>query len=309
MFLAFRRIIKTGFINFWRNGFVSVSSIVVMTITLFVICSLFFLNALMQSSLTMLKEKVDINAYFLADASEDAILALKQQLEGFPEVLEVTYTSREEALARFEERHAQDAIELQAIKELGTNPLLASLSIKAVDPIHYERINTFLETDPSTLSSTGDSSIISKVNFNDNRTAIERLRQVIRGIELFGLILSSVLVGISIVIVFNTIRMAIFISREEISVMRLVGASDMYIRGPFVFEGMMYGFVAALITLVSYYPLAIWLGPGTQQFFGNINLFTFYTNHFGQIFVTIVATGIFLGGLSSFLAVKRYLRV
>jgi cell division transport system permease protein len=308
MFLSFRRIIKTGFINFWRNGFVSMSSVVVMTITLFVIGSLMFLNEMLTSSLDMLKDKVDINAYFVIDAPEERIVAVQKVLETLPEVEKVTYTSREEALERFKERHKDDQIELQALEELGENPLLASLAIKAKDPSNYESIVAFLDTDESTIG-TGGESIIAKKNYNENKEAIEKLRQVIVNIEKFGYALSMVLVLSSIVIVFNTIRMAIYISREEISVMRLVGASDTYIRGPFVFEGMMYGIIAGLLTLVSYYPLAIWLGPATQQFFGNINLFTYYTSHFGQIFVTIMASGIFLGALASYLAVRKYLRI
>jgi cell division transport system permease protein len=308
MFLSFRRIIKTGFVNFWRNGFVSVSSVVVMTITLFVIGSLIFLNAMLQSSLTLLKDKVDINAYFVADASEDQILAVQSTLKTLPEVRDVVYTSRDQALANFKQRHSDDQIELQALDELGDNPLLASLSIKANDPSNYESISNFLQSDQSTLSTDGQS-ILAKVNFNNNKDAIDKLTELINGIEKFGMAVSLVLIIVSIVIVFNTIRLAIFIAREEISVMRLVGASDAYIRGPFVFEGVMYGLIAALITLVAFYPLGLWLGPATQQFFGNINLFTYYTAHFGPIFLTLVGAGMFLGALSSFLAVKKYLRV
>lgn len=308
MFLALRRIVKTGFVNFWRNGFVSVSSIVVMTITLFVVGSIIFLNAMLDSSLELLRDKVDVNAYFIKDTPEESILAVKQQLEALPEVKTVVYTSRDEAETRFRERHKNDQLELQALNELGENPLLASLSVKANDPSYYERIATFLTTDEATITADGNS-LVAKVNFNDNKAAIEKLQQVIVGIEMFGVALSSTLIVVSIVIVFNTIRMAIYISREEIAVMRLVGASDMYIRGPFVFEGMMYGIISAIITLVTFYPLAFWLGPPTQKFFGNINLFSYYTGHFGPIFLTIMATGILLGALSSFLAVKKHLRV
>ncbi len=308
MFLSFRRIIRTGFINFWRNGFVSVSSVVVMTITLFVIGSLLFVNALLTASLELLQDKVDINAYFVIDAPLESIEEVKKKLELLDEVAVVRLTTREEALQRFEERHRHDAIEMQALRELGENPLLASLSIKAHDPAHYVRIDEFLRTDTSTLSSDGRS-LLYNVNFNDNKAAIERLQQVIRGIELFGLMVSVTLIGVSIIIIFNTIRMAIYISREEIAVMRLVGASDMYIRGPFVIEGVMYGVISGIITLVAYYPLALWLGPATQSFFGNINLFTYYTTNFGMIFLTIMGTGIVLGAFSSFLAVKKHLRV
>jgi cell division transport system permease protein len=308
MFLSFRRIVRTGFINFWRNGFVSISSVVVMTITLFVIGSLLFVNALFGASLALLQDKVDINAYFVIDAPLEGIEEVKKKLELLDEVAAVRLTTREEALQRFEERHRNDAIEMQALRELGENPLLASLSIKAHDPAHYERIDEFLRTDTSTLSSDGRS-LLYNVNFNDNKDAIEKLQQVIRGIELFGLVVSITLIGVSIIIIFNTIRMAIYISREEIAVMRLVGASDMYIRGPFIVEGVMYGVISGIITLIAYYPLALWLGPATQNFFGNINLFTYYTTNFGSIFLTIMATGILLGAFSSFLAVKKHLRV
>ncbi len=308
MFLSLRRVVRTGFVNFWRNGFVSTSSIVVMTITLFVLGSLFFLNALLDTSLGMLKEKVDINVYFTLDASSEEVQRVHDLVKALPEVREVELTTREQALERFKERHATDELELQALEELPDNPFPASLAIRAVDPSQYTSISTFLTEDTAILSSEG-ARIVSKVNYKDNKAAIERLRDIIRGVELFGLALSVALIASSIIIVFNTIRMAIYISREEIAVMRLVGASDMYIRGPFVIEGVMYGVVAAIVALVSFYPLALWLGPPTQQFFGTINLFTYYTGNFGQIFLTIMGTGMFLGALSSFLAVKKYLRV
>jgi cell division transport system permease protein len=308
MFLSLKRIIKTGFINFWRNGFVSTSSVVVMSITLFVIGSLLFVNEMLDSSLNLLRDKVDINAYFAIDASEESILAVQSTLEQLDEVEEVIYTSREEAEVRFRERHKENEIEIQALDELGTNPLLASLSIKAKDPSYYERIAAFLQSDESTVSSNGVP-IVTKVNFNDNKVAIENFQKFIKGIETFGFVVSMVLIAVSIVIIFNTVRMAIYISREEIAVMRLVGASDAYIRGPFVFSGVMVGLISGLITLVSFYPLAIWLGPGTQDFFGNFNLFMYYTQNFGKIFLIIMCSGAFLGALSSFLAVKKYLRV
>ncbi len=307
MLLTLKRIVRTGFINFWRNGFVSTSSVVVMTITLFVIGSLMFLNQMLESSLNLLQDKVDINAYFVSDAAEDSILAVKTTIEQLTEVEEVTYISKEEAEKRFRERHKEDEFETQALDELGTNPLLASLSIKAKDPAYYARIAEFLEKDPSTVNPEG-MSLISKVNYKDNKVAIENFQKFIQSIEMFGFAVSMALVAVSIVIVFNTIRMTIYISREEIAVMRLVGASDAYIRGPFVFSGVMVGLISGIITLVIFYPLAIWLGPSTQ-FFGDFNLFAYYTQNFGKIFLIIMGAGALLGAISSFLAVKKYLRV
>jgi len=309
MFLALKRIIRTGFVNFWRNGFVSLASIVVMVITLFVIGSLIFINAMLETSLEQIRDKVDVNVYFSVEAGEESVLAVKGSLESLPEVEAVEYVSREEALENFRIRHQNDDITLQALDELDDNPLGASIRIKAVDPSHYESIASFLQDGGENSLTTGDNALITKVNFNENRVAIEKLTEIIDSMEKLGLALTVTLIVTSIIITFNTIRLGIYTARDEIAVMRLVGASHAYIRGPFVFEGIMYGFVSSVITLVAFYPITLWLGPSSERFFENINIFTYYTSHFGMIFFTIVGTGILLGAISSFLAVRKYLRV
>ena len=308
MFLTIKRIIRTGFINFWRNSFVSLASIIVLVITLFVIGSLIFVNAMLESSLAQIKDKVDINVYFVTDAPEDAVLGVKKALEELVEVERVVYISREEALENFRVRHANDQVTLQALEELDDNPLRASLRIKASDPSQYGTIVSYLE-DTLKDDSTGGVSIISKINYNENREVIENLVRIIDSMEKFGLVLTVTLIVASILITFNTVRLAIYTARDEIAVMRLVGASFAYIRGPFVFEGIMYGVIAALITLVAFYPLTLWLGPATEAFFGSINIFTYYTQNFTSIFMVIMGSGIILGAVSSFLAVKKFLRL
>ncbi len=316
MFTTIKRIIKTGFVAFWRNGFLSLSATLVMTIALFVIGSLIFVNALLQSALTALKDKVDVNVYFDIEAPEENILALSRSLEARPEVARVEYISREEALARFKARHAEDETEMRALEELGENPLRASLAVKAKDAPNtdlqkqYESIVAFLETDTTALT-VGDSekSIIAKINFADNRKAIERLALIVSVMEKVGLALTVLVVAASILIVFNTTRLIIYTARDEIAVMRLVGASYTYIRGPFMFEGIMAGIFSALITMFLFYPATRYLGPGTERFFGTFNLHTYYLENFWQVFLTMLITGILLGAVSSFLAVKKYLKV
>ncbi|HEY4502237.1 MAG TPA: permease-like cell division protein FtsX [Candidatus Paceibacterota bacterium] len=305
--LNLRRIIRSGFVSFWRNGFVSLSSILVMTVTLFVMGSLIFLGATLDATLEQIKNKVDVNVYFVTSAPEEDILALKAQLEALPEVASVEYLSREGVLDRFKERHEGDQLTLQALDELGENPLGATLNIRAKETSQYEGIAHFLQNE-SALESGGES-IVDSVNFFQNRAAIEKLDTIIKSSQTFSLVVTIVLVIASIIITFNTIRLAIYTSKDEISVMRLVGASNFYIRGPFVFEGMMYGFVAAVITLVLFYPLTFWLGPVTEGFFGDINIFRYYVDNFGEIFLLIIGTGIVLGAVSSFLAVRKYLRL
>src|SRR3989344_4728749 len=302
-----RRIVKTGFFNFWRNGFVSLSSIVVMIVTLSVIGGLVFLSAILNSTLTEIKNKVDINVYFVTSAGEDQILSLKKTIEGLPEVAEVTYTSREEALVEFRQTHANDEVTLQALDELGDNPLGATLNIRAKDPSQYEGIAKFL-TNRTSLSA-GSSSVIDKINYFQNKTAIDRLSRIIDSANRLGLVVILVLAIISVIITFNTIRLAIFISRDEISVMRLVGAEQSYIRGPFVVAGLMYGAVAAIITLILFFPATYWLGGATQNFFIGLNVFSYYLKNFGQFFLILVGSGALIGAASSVFPARKYLKV
>ena len=145
MFTSLKRILRSGFVDFWRNSFVSLASVFVITVTLFVIGSLVFLRAVLDSSLTQLKEKVDINVYFVTTAAEEDILGIQTSLEQLPEVAVVEYVSRDQALAKFRERHENDQLTLQALDELNDNPLGAVLNVRAKDPSHYESIARFLE--------------------------------------------------------------------------------------------------------------------------------------------------------------------
>lgn len=307
LWTSIKRVIRTGFINFWRNGFVSLAAILIMAVTLGVIASVIFMGAVLNASLDELKDKVDVNVYFVTTASEPQIVAIKGALEHLAEVASVTYVSREQALADFQKRHENDQLTLQALDELGDNPLGATLNIKAQQTSQYESIAKFLESNDALGA--GGKQIIDKVNYAQNKAAIDRLSRLIDSAETLGFVLTLVLIVISIIISFNTIRLAIYSGREEISVMRLVGASNMYIRGPFVIEGVMYGALAGIITLVLLYPITYWLAPYSEGFFGSINLFSYYLSNFGQMFLVIFGSGIALGALSSYLAVRRYLSV
>lgn len=299
-----KRILRSGFSSFWRNGFVSLASILVMVITLFVVGMVIFTGAMLSSALEEIKAKVDVNVYFVPIASEERVLAVKTALEGLPEVASVEYVSREQALANFRERHEGDELTLQALEELGENPLGAVLNIRAHETAEYETIAGFLAGEEERADT-----IIDSTNYFDNKTAIDRLSRFIASAETLGFVLMILLGVISIAITFNTIRLATYVSREEISVMRLVGASNFYIRGPFVVSGILYGALSALITLGIFYPLSFMLGPTTERFFGSTNMFEYYVTHFSELLLILLAAGIFLGGVSSWLAVRRYLRI
>lgn len=300
-----KRITKSGFVGFWRNAFVSLAAIFVMTITLLVIGVAMFLGQLLDASLDQIRSKVDINVYFVTTADEQDILGLKQSLSGLADVAEVTYISRDAALEEFKKQHENDQLTLQALEELGENPLGASLAIRAKETSQYEGIEAFLKEkrdleDP-------EKPFIRETNFYKNKDAIDKLTRIINGVEKFTIVTLAILIFASVLITFNTVRLAIYTAREEITVMRLVGASNMFIRGPFILQGIMYGFIAGIITLVIFYPLTIWLGGVTESFF-LLNIFHYYVNNFPYMFLTIVGAGIGLGAASSIFAITRYLK-
>jgi cell division transport system permease protein len=304
MVIEFKRIIKSGFINFSRNGLISWAAVLVVTITLSVITAIILLQAVLSFSLNAIKDKVDVTIYFTVAAPEVQIIALQKSLEKLPEVASVSYTNSEQALALFRARHESDYPTIAALDEIGANPLGAYLNVKAKEVSQYENIANFLKGDDKLVL--GSVSIIDKINYHQNKLVIDRLNSIISGANKLGFLVTLILILISIIITFNTIRLTIFISKDEIGVMRLVGASKMRVRGPFMTEGIIYGLIASIITMIIFLPAVFWVGVNMTDFLG-LNLYHYYLSHFFQIFAIILLSGILLGVISSFLAVRRYL--
>lgn len=287
----------------------SLASILVMTVTLFVVGTTLFAGVILNSSLNDLRNKADVNVYFTLDASEERIMELKKSVEALPEVEEVRYVSASDALIAFRERHQDNQLTLQALDELGQNPLGAVFNIKAKDISQYDAIANFLKQQQA-LSVNGPG-IIDKVNYFDirHRQALDRLQGITASAQRLGFIVIGILILTTLAISFNTLRLAIYTSRDEIQVMRLVGAGQLYIRAPFMVEGVLYGLIAGVVTLLLFYPLTYWMGKETADFFGGINIFSYYVSHFPLFFLIIIGTGVVLGALASFLAVRRYLKI
>jgi len=305
MITALRRIVKAGFVGFWRNSYVALASIFVLSIALFVIGATMFLDQLFATSLQTLQSKVDINVYFVPDAPEDEVERIRNAVASLPDVASVEFTSREEALAHYRERNKDNTVSLQALEELDDNPLGSNLAIQAKETSQYESIARFLEEQRELEQP--QSPVIDDINYARNKDSIDTLTGIIDAIEKASLIVMSILLIAAVLITFNTIRLAIYTSREEIAIMRLVGASNMFIRGPFMLQGMMYGLISGVLALLLFYPMLIWLGPRTETFF-ELNLFSYYMDNFAEIFGVLVGIGIVLGLISSILAVARYLR-
>lgn len=309
--VAVKRVVRAGLLDFWRNGFVSFSSVLIMVETLFILGLMLFVGIILNATLNQLRNLADVNVYFTVGAPEDQILSLKKSIEALPQVQSVQYVSADDELAAFRARHQNDQLILQGLDELGTqNPIEAVLNIKAKDISQYDAIATFLN-EQQTLGSGSAGSIIDKINYNSDqhRAALNNLKNITNSGSRLGLVVIIIFIITTVTTLFNMIRLTIYTSRDEIHVMRLVGAGSLYIRAPFMVEGMLQGLIAGIVTLLLFYPLTWWLGASTADFFGGINVFTYYLTHFPIFFAIIVGTGVGLGIVANYLAVRRYVKV
>lgn len=298
---AFKRILKWGLKNFWRNGWLSTATVSIMVLTLLVITVLLMVNVVSNAVLDNLENKIDISVYFKLQTSEEEILKVKTQLEQLAEVETIDYTSQNEALVSFKEKHKDNPVLLQSLDELENNPLEASLNIKARETSQYASINQFLE-------SVHYKDIIDKVNYLQNKGVIEKLGKIIVDVKTVGLVISLALAVIVFLVTFNAIRLAIYSSREEINVMRLVGASNWFIRGPFIVEGLLYGIIATVITTILLYPTFYFTSPKISGFLPVGDIFSYFKANILALFFLLLGIGVVLGAFSSFIAVRKYLK-
>lgn len=305
--VLWKRVALAGLRGFYRNRTVSLSSIFILTITLSIITSFYLFRAVFDYTLNEVREKVDIRIYFKTDATEQQTSEVKAKLTGLTDVKTVTYTTKEQALEDFRKKHEGDQLTLQALEELGTNPFGASLSVVANDTSRYEAIAKQLDDTSGLL---GDNkSAIDKINYYQIKDSIDKLNNIIGWTNTVGFWLSIIFILMSCMIVYNTIRLAIFVYRDEIAVMKLVGASNMFIRGPFVVESILYSVVATLITVLIFFPATIWVTKKTVFFFEGMNIHSFYTAHLGLLVLSLLVFGAILTTVSSLLAVRKYLKV
>ncbi len=303
MFTNLKRILKFAATDFSRNRGGSFAAIFVLVIIISLVTSLFLFQGVSQFLISQVQEKIDISAYFKEDTSEEDVLDVKTELSKFSsEVEDIQYISKEEALEKFIEKHKDNPDFMKALEEVGGNPFLASLNIKTKLPSQYEKLSNFLETGQFR-------SLIEKVDYYQKRPTIEKVFAVTSAVNNFGIGLSIVLVLVAVLVVFNTTKLAIYNSKEEISTMRLVGASNWFIRGPFITQGAICGFFACLICLLIFSSVTFFLGPKLAVLLPGFNLFNYFIANFWAILLIQVIFGMGLGIISSFIVVKKYLKV
>jgi cell division transport system permease protein len=303
--LDIKRIFREGLINFWRNKLVSFSTIIVMTMAMLVMSSLLFMNAILNFSLSQLQDRVDINIYFFPDAPAEEIIVLQEKLQLAAEIRDVQYVSREQAFIDFQERHKNDDLINRSLKELGDNPLGASLNIRAFDSTQYEAVIAVIESEPVVTNS----DFVERINYYDNKMLIDRLNQFTQVVRLVGYAAVVFFSIVSLLVILSTMRIAIFAAKKEIQIKRLVGAEHRYVRGPFLVMGAMYGFLSAFLSMIALYPVTRWVGQYTESFFGGMNIYNYYVINAIPMFIILVTAGMIIGIVSSHIAAQKYLRI
>lgn len=303
MLLSLGRIIKFGLQDVWRNFWLSLATIMILVLTLFSVDLLLSLKIIGQAAVDNLKNRVDVSIYLKQGISEDKILNLKARLANLNNVQEVVYISQSEALESFQQRHQSDPEILQALQELNQNPLSPTLTVKPKDPDRFEELVEELDQvqDP----------IIESRNFQDNKKLLDKINYITDKINDAAVIISVIFLFIMILVMFNSVRLAIYSHRQEIVIMKLVGASNFFIKAPFLFSSLIYTFIGVVLTAVIFYAFLTVLQPYLDTFFFgyNIDLITYFNSHWLTIAGLQFAGAAIINLLASYMAVGKYSKI
>lgn len=302
--ISFLRILKFSFQDFFRNFWLSIITITILILSLFSINFLIVAGVISQTSIQLVEDKIDLSLYLKPDSSEEDISVLKSELERLEAVNKVEYISKTQALEAFQAKHKNDKQILESLKEIGKNPLNPSLVVEAKSLADYEKIIDSLDT----LSK---NNIIESRDFEDHKNVLARVNNITTKVEQIGIFVSVIFILITILVVFNAIRIAIYTHRREIKIMKLVGASNWFVRAPFLAEAILYASLGVIGIMAIFYPFLHLLQPYIGSFFNteSLNLISYFNTNFIQIFGLQFLGAVLINVIASLLAVGRYLKV
>lgn len=296
------RIIKEGFLNFIRNGWLSVASITIMVLTLLTMSMFIILNIVMNTGIKTIQDKIDISVYLNDTASQANVITLQEDLSEMSNVRSIKYISKQEALNRYKEQNKNNPKLLESISDTD-NPLPASLEVKVNDPEKLDELTQTLEGERYKES-------ILKISYKENKSVIDKLFKATKFTREIGTVATIMFTVASLVIIYNTVRMAIFTRREEIEIMKLVGATPNFIKTPFLVEGALYGIISTIIAIVALATVFYFSANSMVRFFGGVgdNVNVFLRDNILVILFSQLLVGITIGVASSFMAIQRYLK-
>jgi len=303
MLTSANRVIKFAWQDFFRNFWLSFVTLTILVLALFVVNLLIIFNVTANAAIQAIEDKVDVNVYFKADASEDQVQNIQRYLESLMQVKSVEYISKDQALENFRERHKDNPKILQSLEEVSKNPLGANLIVKAKTPADYPLI---LEN----LSDPQYDSLIESKDFEDYRLVIDRISGITKKVNTAVIIVALIFALISILIIFNAIRVAIYTHKEEIIAMKLMGATNWFVRSPFLLQGIIFAVLSVIATIIIIYPLLGFIQPYVSILLeSQFNLINYFNQNFILIFGLQFIGAIIVNLLSSYWAVNKYVRV
>ncbi len=298
------RIIIFAFQNISRNFWLSFMTLMIFVLMLVTVNVVLMLNVLADGAVRSIEEKVEVTIYFEAGASEDLVKSAQGYLMGFPEVRNVRFLAAEDALQSFKEQYVADEVIIASLEEVGGNPFGDSLIVSAMSPDDFDFISEAIETPEF-------APLIREKDFNNFEDIIDRIKLVGERLRLFGIVLIAFFTLVTMLIIFNTIRVAIYVHRDEIGIMKLVGANDWFVRGPFLFEAFFYSLFSTIAVIGLMALLLRPLDPWVARYFGDVDvhLADFFWSQGWQIFGLEFAILLLLSILTTAFAMRKYLRV
>lgn len=293
-----------AFQNFWRNIWLSLVTIFILVLTLFSITLSSSLNLVAKEAIGLVKDRVDVSVYFFETANDDDVKNISAVLTSMPEVKDVDFITKEEALAFFKKKNEDNPIIQETLDVIGTNPLGPTLVVHAHNIEDFPKIMAVLDQPQY-------AKLIEDRDFEESQLVINKLTAVTDKVREIGLFVSILFILVATLVVFNTIRITIYTYREEIGIMKLVGASNWFIRAPFVLESIFYALISGLLTMVIIIPLIGLSAPFFNQLFAGygFDIVRYFQGHFWSIFWLQTLVSIVLAVVSSMVAITRYLRV
>lgn len=298
--LKLGRTFKEGWTIFIRNSWLSVATISVLFLSLYVIGATLLTGMVANELIGNIEKNVSIGVYFKPDIDESRIKEIENEIKNNGDVASVEYISKEQALAKFSDDNKDNPVIAEALNEIGENPLLSSAVIKANDQKKYGQLVSYIEDNFSEE--------INNINYGKNKDVIERLGKIVATVRKIGIILGSVFIVIAILITFNAIRLSLYVRKREFDVMRLVGASNLYIKAPSIFEGMFYGIFASILAILAIAGTAYSGLPLVRGLISRNDVINFYLSNFLIIGGSILVAGLLVGIVSSMIAIRKYLK-
>ncbi|MEA1962732.1 MAG: permease-like cell division protein FtsX [Patescibacteria group bacterium] len=303
MFLSFIRVIKFSLQDVSRNIWLSLVTVIILILALFTVNMLLTVKVIGDMAVEAIKEKIDVNLYLKPGASEDAILALKTKINNLNEVKSVEYISNAQALKNFKEKHQDNPEILEALRELNINPLTPTLVIKPENLDVFDNLINRLNA--------LDEDIVESKNFTNYKALLEKINNITNKVTKAGIFLSAIFVMITILVIYNSVRVAIYTHRRQIIIMKLVGASNWFIQMPYLISSLIYTFFGIGAIMLIFYPFLTLLQPYLEAFFVgyNINLITFFYGNIFTIFGIQFLAAALINMFASLIAVRKYSRV